>query len=216
MKKTAFLIFISLLILASLFVYKERQPKNIPQKNELIQKIEEKSSSSAATALTSELTGIVHPSFSEIDAVAIDKSNWQIYENKQYGFKISAPKTWSIILSADDGSLENGGQLMIRPTNDNDPLNSPVALQVQIDNSSARDWLLKAVEQAATDHEKFIEISIPTSDGAFAETSVMGLYGYNIKKGDKVFGFGAMDVLSDIKNQDAMMKAIVETLRFTK
>ncbi|MDD5527373.1 MAG: hypothetical protein PHO56_00110 [Patescibacteria group bacterium] len=219
MKKNSIIIsaFALLLILAGIVIYQEYQSKIVLQESKNIQWPQKTSGSSpeASTALPSESLGIIHPSFAELDAVAIDKAGWQTFKDKQYSFEISAPKNWSITLSADNGSLENGGQLLIEDPVDNDPFRAPVAVSAQIDNSSINDWLQKSQARVENSHEDFIKINIPTSDGAFAETVSLGAYAYSVKKGNKIFRFEAMDV-GNPKNQDAMMKAIVYSLKFTK
>jgi hypothetical protein len=163
-----------------------------------------------------------HPTLAEMDAVKIDKSDWQIYENKQYGFKISAPKGWTTTLTSSDKSLENGGSLQIYATTTNGQFDSSVVLSVEKDNEnlSLKDWYFNGVLEGKGDENNIFQITIPTSDEAVAirtdDVNSPAEYFYFIRKGNLIYGFYSMWIDSDPLDGGAIHQAIVKSIRFTK
>jgi hypothetical protein len=219
MKKKIIIICCSiiLIIVISLFIFINYQS------HLAVQKVEKKSEVGTASTSTSGLTTasstiLQHPTLAEINAVKIDESDWQTYKNKQYGFEISAPKDWTIKLTASNGTLMSTlGSLQIYSTNDNNIQSEiPIDLSVEEDdkNLSIEDYY----SGTGVKSENLIKINIPTSDEAVAVRSQDSpvTYSYLVKKGKLIYEFDPMEWGSDILHGDAMMKAIVETFRFTK
>jgi len=136
-----------------------------------------------------------HPTLAELDAVTIDKSDWQTYENNQYGFKISAPKGWTITLTSSDESLENGASLQISATTTSGQFDSSVALSVENDNEklSIKDWYFNNVLKGKGDENNVFQITIPTSDEAVAiradNVNSPADYFYFVRKGKFIYEF---------------------------
>ncbi|HTX86624.1 MAG TPA: hypothetical protein VMC41_00975, partial [Candidatus Nanoarchaeia archaeon] len=122
MKKIMILICsgIILALAVGLLIFLKYQPRTAVQ--EVEKKSEAKTASTSAPELTNTCsTNSQHLTLAEIDAVKIDKSDWQTYINKQYGFKISAPKDWTIKLTNSKGELLNhNGSLQISPRSSGD------------------------------------------------------------------------------------------------
>jgi hypothetical protein len=222
MKKKLILIclVIFLLIVACIFISNKYQSKiiqnndnKIASSSPQINQQDNAVSSSSSGVLATSSSDSKYPTFAEINSVKVDKGNWQVYKDEKYGFEISAPAGWSFIGKLD---LFDGTELLIMP-NSVGKFNAPTAIGILHNTSSPRDWLKEYRQQAKNnpDPEQIMEISIPTSDGAFVALS-HGIYGASVKKGNYVFVFGSMDSSSDLLNQYAMMKAIITTLRFTK
>jgi len=181
------------------------------------------------TASTSKL--IISPSLeelNEIEKTSINKSDWQTYKNDYYGFEIKAPKFWGIKLSNKTGALENANitdpslsNFLSFLPNSNDQFYAPLDLTVEDnpDDISITDWMLK---KDPANHSRWqeglIQLEIPTTEGAAAFFVSMydneGIYRYAIKKNKKIYSFNMVDSNQDLKNGDAMMYAIVKTLRF--
>ncbi len=224
MKKKTILIWLAVILLVvGVVVLKEYPLKKSYQKNRanqvnkiassssLINQQNNVASSSNLGTIASSSPNLAYPTFAEINAVKIDKNNWQIYKDEKYGFEISAPAGWNFTGKLD---LLNGTELLIMPNSD-EKFNAPTAIGIIHDTSSPEVWLKKYRQEAKDNPAQIMEINIPSSDGAFVGLS-HGIYGAYVKKGDDVFGFGAMDLNSDLLDQYAMMKAIIETFRFTK
>jgi hypothetical protein len=216
------------LLVVSFFIFNKYKLNFFSSQTKLIIKNKTVSSLNSQLA-TSSSTISIHPTLAELNMVVIDKSDWQTYKNKQYGFEISAPKDWQFILNSPSGSMEGYGALEIRPSgNDdcNDQFFAPLDVRVREDNNnlSLYDWMIKTYSIGTSESEigikNLIRINIPTSDEAMATYINFGpgtvIYSYDIKKGGKIFTFNSEDSCIDIKDEDAMMKAIVETIRFTK
>jgi hypothetical protein len=226
---------IVLFIVVGLVVLREYQTTIIHQKNKTNQG-DNVASSSAQTnqpdnvasssnpgVLATSSPDLAYPTFAEINAIKIDKSDWQTYENKQYGFKISAPKGWAVSLTSSDKSLQNGGSLEISPKSGGD-FDVPINLSVSenINNLSLKDWIIKAYLSQGASAENLNKVEIPTSEEVMSfyfQDSIYGRsYSYFIKKENLIYEFDPMSVGmgSNILHEDAMMKAIIETFRFTK
>ncbi|MDD5528062.1 MAG: hypothetical protein PHO56_03770 [Patescibacteria group bacterium] len=225
MKKKTILIWlvVILLIVIGVVVLKEHQSKKSYQKiginqvnkiassSPLINNQDNVASSSNSETTASSSSNLVYPTFAEINSVKINNNNWQTYKDKKYGFEISAPAGWSFSGKLD---LLNGTELLIMPNSDG-KFNAPTAIGILYDTSSPKVWLEKYHQEAKDKPEQIMEINIPTSDGAFVGLS-HGIYGAYIRKGNEIFAFGAIDLTSNLLDQYAMMKAIIETFRFTK
>jgi len=218
MKKKYFLIFsgIILIIAASLLVFVICQFR--PNAHEVKKGLDvEAVSTSTSASIIATSTISRHPTLTEIDSVKIDKGDWQTYKNKQYGFEISAPKSWTIRLTASDGSMIDGGSLQISPTTNSQ---SDIPVDIFINNvgknSSIRDWVAKKYLGA----DSLTKINVPTSDESAAFFSPVGnsgaIYSYFVKKGEIIYEFDPMEWGSDLLYGDAQMNAIVESFRFTK
>ncbi len=209
---------IVLIIVAGLIIFVKYQSHSaVPEvKKETI------STSTPVSAIASS-TISQHPTVVEIDAVKIDKNDWQTYENKQYGYKISAPKDWIVSFTSSDKSLQNGGSMQIFPKSSGDfdiPVN--ISASENVSNLSLEDWIIKAYSSQGAKAENLNKVDIPTSDEAmsfYSQDSIYGRsYSYFVKKGNLIYEFDPMTagMGSNILNEDAMMKAIVETFRFAK
>jgi len=173
------------------------------------------------TASTSKL--VTSPSLeelNEIEKVSINKSDWQTYKNDYYGFEIKAPKSWSVKMSNATGVSGNDNVFSFLPDSNNS-LYTPLNLIVEDNpnNISITDWMLKKDPANNSKwQEGLTKLEIPTTDEAAAVFISMynneGVYNYVIKKNKKIYNFDLVDSRPDLKNVDAMMYAIVKTLRF--
>ena len=168
------------------------------------------------------------PNLSELEFIerSIDKSDWQTYSNNTYGFEIKGPKAWTIKPQMDadlmkifstDGPF--GNFLSFQPA-ENDDFYAPMSMNIENnpDNLSITDWMLKKDPRNDSHwRENMFKLNIPTTDESatfYLPLGNQGIYRYLIKKGDKIYSFDATDSQIDVINGDAMMDAIVETIRF--
>lgn len=168
------------------------------------------------------------PSLSDLELVerSIDKSDWQTYSNATYGFEIKGPKAWTIKPQMDadlmkifstDGPF--GNFLSFRPA-ENDNFYAPMSMNIEYNPNdlSLTEWMLqKDSSNHSNWRENMISLDIPTTDESAAfylPIGNQGIYRYLIKKGDKIYSFDATDSQIDVTNGDAMMNAIVKTIRF--
>lgn len=177
---------------------------------------------------TTEQEQKLSPTFSELELIerGIDKSNWQTYSNAQYNFEIKGPETWTIKPNNEEGSLEPivadgpfGNFLSFQPK-DNDNFYAPMSMYIEDNpnNLSITDWMSKKDSRNDSKwQENMFRLDIPTTDESaafYVPLGNKGIYHYVVKKGDKIFSFDLVDSEADVTNGDAMMDAIVKTLRF--
>ena len=168
------------------------------------------------------------PSLSELELIErdIDKSNWQTYSNAQYNFEIKGPESWTIKPQVEADLMESfgvdgpfGNFLSFQPK-DNDDFYAPMSMYIENnpDNLSIIDWMSKKDSRNDSKwQENMFRLDIPTTDDSAAfyiPLGTKGIYHYVIKKGDKIFSFDLVDSQEDVTKGDAMMSAIVKTLRF--
>ncbi|HTX87204.1 MAG TPA: hypothetical protein VMC41_04045 [Candidatus Nanoarchaeia archaeon] len=163
-----------------------------------------------------------NPSIVELNKVSINTGDWQTYKNYQYSFEIKGPKSWEIKPNSDSGLLDGEGAFLWFKPDSNGDFYAPVSMAVldNPDNFSITKWFLKNNAKYTVGPENFIEINIPTTEEAVAVyvnfINSQGIYKYYVKKNEKIFSFDLMDTGSNIINEDAMINAIVNTLRFNK
>lgn len=143
----------------------------------------------------------------------ISTNDWRAYQNKEYGFEIKLPKTWSVT-AQNDGFLINPDIPGPR-----DSFYAPTQLSIwdNKENLSIPDWFLKNYPKNEKDLNNFSSINIDSSDTAMAwyhENDSLKTYTYYIKKGDKIYEFSLTDIQENLANENEMMKTIVSTFKF--
>jgi hypothetical protein len=139
-------------------------------------------------------------------------ADWQVYQNKEYGFEIKLPKTWSVTVQ-DSGFFLNPDVPGPR-----DSFYAPIQMSIREnkENMSISNWFLKNYPKNKEDLKNFSTIRIDSNEDAmvwYHKNDSFKIYTYYIKNAEKIYEFSLADIQEDLVNENEMMKTIVSSFK---